>query len=155
VEPVDLTPQRQDRRLVDPGECSGRVVRADGLAARPHHHERVAAPGAARGDELGDVHAGPRGEQGDEPLVLDQLEPAQPGRSLHAAVPGQAPHVGEQLGVPRVPPVHLDEQGSGGVGALEQQDALRLHRCLGEGVDVDSQLGEGEADARRRRAAAR
>ena len=94
-----------DRRVV--GRPGPRPQRH---AVGPDDDEGVALPGAAGRDEPGHAHAGPLGEQRDEPLVLDELEAAQAHGALGVAVPGQPPDVGEQLAVPRVAPVDLDRQ---------------------------------------------
>ena len=156
VQPADLPPEPRDRGLVDPARRGRRLAaRRDRRAERAHDHERVAAPGTPRGDEMGHVGAGALGEQRDEALVLDELDPAEADRPLDPAVPDEAPQVGQQLGVPRIAAVHLDDQRPLGVGALEQHDALRLHRRRREVVDADPEVGEGEPDPRRGRAPAR
>ena len=124
-------------------------------AVRAHHHERITASGAARRDQGGDAHAGSLGEEGHEPLVLDELDPAQPGRALGVAVPGESPEVGQQLAVPGVAAVDLDRQRPVLVGAREQHDALGVHGGRGEVLDGHAEALQGEADARCGRAAAR
>ena len=116
--------------------------------------EGVATTGAAGGDEVGDADAGAVGEQRDEPLVLDQLEPAQADLRLGVPVPGQPPQVGEELAVPGVPAVDLHGERAVGVGAVELERALTAHRGRGQLVDVQPEARQREADAGRRRPAA-
>ena len=78
-------------------------------------------------------------------FVLDELDPAVADRPLGPPVPEAAPQVGQQLGVPRIAAVHLDEQWPLVVGALEQHDSLRLHRRRREIVDADARGRRGRA----------
>ena len=147
-------PRPRPRRSRSAGRC-GLERRRDRRAERAHDHQRVAPPGTPRGDEMGHVGAGALGEQGDEGFVLDELHPAEADGPLGSPVPDEAPQVGQQLGVPRIAAVHLDDQRPLVVGALEQHDSLRLHRRRREIVDANSEVGEGEPDPRRGRAPAR
>ena len=85
--------------------------RSRGRPSWPDDDEGVALPGAPRRHDAWHTHAGPLGEQRHEPLVLDQLDPRQPGRALAAPVPRQAPQRRQQLGVPGVAAVDLDVSG--------------------------------------------
>ena len=67
----------------------------------------VAIPAATIGQ---DRHARPLGEQRDERLVLHLLEPAEPEAGTFAAVPQRRPERREELAVPRVPAVDLDQE---------------------------------------------
>ena len=103
-------------------------------------------------DEPRGSHPGPLGQQGDEPLVLDELESAQPRRPLRAAVPQQPPHRGEQLGIPGIASVDLDRQRPDIVGGGEQHDARAVHRHRLELAGVDAELAQCPFDAGVRRA---
>ena len=111
VQPAQVVPQRAD---VEPGRGRRRRRPLERCRQRhplgSHDDEGVAAPGAAGRDQARDAHAGPLGEQRDEAFVLDEIDAAEAGVALAAAVPRQPPQRGEQLGIPRVAPVDLDEQ---------------------------------------------
>ncbi len=62
-------------------------------AVRSDDDERVALSGAPRRDEPGRRTPARSVEQGHEALVLDELDAAEPGRALRAAVPDEAPDV--------------------------------------------------------------
>ena len=81
--PASCRRSRSAHRPVDGAVVGGRRRRS----SRPQRDavgadddEGVALAGAARRHEVRHADAGPLGEQGDEALVLDELEPAQPGR---------------------------------------------------------------------------
>ena len=148
AELAQLLPETLDGRV-------GQVDRSrrDRLAIGSHDQQGVAVAGAPGHDEPRGSHPGPLGEQGDEPLVLDELESAQPRRSLRAAVPHQPPHRGEQLGIPGIAAVDLDRQRPDIVGGGEQHDARAVHRHRLELAGIDAELAQCPFDAGVRRAA--
>ena len=102
-----------------------------------------------------DAGTRPLGEHSHEPLVLDQLEARVLSEAFGVAIPHEPPHGGEQLSVPRVAAVHLDQQRPVGVVTIEEHCTVRLHRCRREVVDVHAQFLQRQPDARRVRASAR
>ena len=152
VQQRQLRPQRGEARLVN-GSEPGRV--AERFADRADDDERIAAPGAARCHEVRDAGTRPLGEHGHEPLVLDQLEARVLSEAFGVAVPHEPPHGGEQLSVPGVAAVHLDQERPVRVVTIEEHGTVRLHRCRREVVDVHAQLLQRQPDARRVRASAR
>ena len=152
VQQRQLRPQRGEARLVN-GSEPGRI--AERCADRADDDERIAAPGAARRHEVRDAGTRPLGEHRHEPLVLDQLEARVLSEAFGVAIPHEPPHGGEQLSVPRVAAVHLDQQRPVRVVTIEEHGTVRLHRCRCEVVDVHAQLLQRQPDARRVRASAR
>ena len=126
-----------------------------GHALGPYDHEGVASPGAAGRHQSGYTHARSLGEQRDETLVLDEVDAAASGGAVPTSVPGHPPQRREQLGIPSVAPVDLDEQRPVSIAPLEQHDPGSLHRCRSEDVDEHAELGESRLDPRLGRQPAR
>ena len=126
-----------------------------GHALGPYDHEGVASPGAAGRHQSGYPHARSLGEQRDETLVLDEVDAAASGGAVSTSVPGHPPQRREQLGIPSVAPVDLDEQRPVSIAPLEQHDPGSLHRCRSEDVDEHAELGESRLDPRLGRQPAR
>ena len=129
--------------------------------------ERVAPPGAARRDEVRDADTGALGEQGDEALVLDELDARLAGPCAGCRGTRRSRHsVDEQLAVPGVAAVHLDRQRAVGVVTVEEHGTLaaasmpgarsststpsswRASRMRG-GVRASARRAEGEVHASR------
>ena len=122
--PATRPPQRIEEpvpRLL-PGQ------RAERPACALRDQQGVPARRQAGGHHRQDRHAAPFGQERHERLVLDQLEAPGPVGRL-AAAPQRGPGRGQQLSVPRVAAVGLDQQGAavrGGCGG--QRHPARLER---------------------------
>ena len=149
VQPPELAPQRSDADVVGDRPAVGITEHGrQRRTRRSDDDQSVTTAGAARGHERRHVHAGALGQQRDEALVLDEVDAAEPGAALAAAIPGEPPERRQHLGIPRVAPVDLDEQRSVAIAALEQHDTFALHRRRRQVGDPNAQLGQGEGDPR-------
>ena len=123
VQPAEVVPQRRDAGR-SRSTAHGALVECfrQRLSFRSDDDEGVAPPCAAGRHQPRHAHAGSLGEQRDEPFVLDEVDAAASGATLTTSIPGHPPQRREQLGIPRVAPVHLDEQRSVPITPLEQHD---------------------------------
>ena len=143
VEPPGVAPDALQELVVD---LVG-IERAQRAAGDLGHQQRVALgrhPGRHHREHR---DAGPLGQQRDERLVLDLLAAAQGKVRPVVPVPQRGPDGGEQLTVPGVPAVDLDQQRAP-VRRLREGDghAAGLQRRLAERGGVDTQLGQGAGD---------
>jgi len=145
-------PEAREESVVEPlrrhlGERGGVVL---------EHEERVASGCEARRDHREDRDPGTFGEECGERFVLHLLEAVQPSGGQRVAVPEGRPDRGDQLTVPGVPAVDLDQQrsprggepGDQGYPARGQVGVAQIGRRdaeVGEGV---ADLGEGEPSPR-------
>ena len=86
-------------------------------------------------------------EQRHERLVLHLSEAAEPEARTFAAVPQGTPERGEELPVPRIPPVHLDQELLPvGSDRLDQGDARRFQRRVPEVGRLHAEIAQRGRD---------
>src|SRR4029450_3290704 len=124
-------------------------------AVRPHRDQGVAVVTQPGSDDVRYPGAGSLCEEGDEPLVFDILDAAEPSGSLGAAVPDATPCTGEQLTVPGVAPIHLHLHRAHRIPPGEQHRAFPSHRDRVEPVDLEAEVLERAANPPDRREPAR
>ncbi len=120
----------------------GRQVR-ERPAAHLVDEDGVAVDRAAHRDDRQDRHPGPLGQQRRHRLVLHQGQTAGPEVRALAAAPHGGPDRRQELPVPGVAAVDLDQQlvAVGGVG-VEQRHAGHLHDGVGDVDDVHAEVGQ-------------
>ena len=131
---------------------------AERQATAAQHQHGVVVDRCAGGDDPIGEHIELRGEQRDERLVLDLLQPTDAQRRTGLAVPEGAPQGRRQRRVVCVAAVHLDHQLSTVAVSpehLEHAGALAGSRAQRHGIDPDlleRSLHVTEAGPTRRRA---
>ena len=154
VEPPGVAPDALQELVVD---LLG-IQPVQGTAAGLGHQQPVALRGHPGRHHREHPDPGPLGQQGDEGLMLDLGPAAQRQVGRVAPVPQRRPGGGQQLAVPGVPAIDLDQQRAPArpLGGDDRSTAGRQRRLV-EPRSVDTQLGQGvgdlgEGEAARRRA---
>ena len=142
VEGAHVAPQPVEHHV---GQPLGSELDQGPARALPLHQQRQ-LPVATDGDDGGDVHPGPLGEQRDEGLGV---HPFQTGATTlgRAPVPEVVPEAGQQLGVVGVAAQRLHVQRRPGLVPTEHHDlAPRLAWGQARLVDDHAEVGHGGHD---------
>ena len=149
MEPLGHVPGGSQELAIDVGGVEG-VERA---GRRLAHEQRITLGGRPGGHHGHDLYTAPLRHEGQERLVLDQLQSAGTEMRRLSTVPEGGPGRRDQLSVPRVTAVDLHQQGSPvRCGRRGEGDPARFERRLPQIGRLHTDLIEGRGDLTQRQA---